>query len=99
MRHVRWSNDALDDLESQVVHIARDNPAAARPVAKRIRETGTALRDFATGHPGRVAGTYEKSVTPLPYIIVYGLSDDRKILTIFRVIRTARDGPPGDWPE
>ena len=30
---------------------------------------------FATGHPGRVNGTYEKSVARLPYIIVYALSE------------------------
>ena len=99
MKDVRWSDDALADLERQVVHIAKDNLAAARRVAKRIRETGDALGEFATGHPGRVGGTYEKSVTRLPYIIAYALSNDDSVLTILRVIHTARNWLPDEWPE
>ena len=99
MRHVQWSNDALDDLEEQAVHIAKDNPAAARRVAKRIRETGDALAEFATGHPGWVSGTYEKSVNRLPYIVAYALNDDDMVLTILHVIHTSRNWLPEDWPE
>lgn len=99
MKHVQWSDDALDDLERQVVHIAKDNPAAARRVAQRIRETGDALGEFVTGHQGRVAGTYEKSVNRLPYIIAYALSDDDTVLTILRVIHTSRNWLPDEWPE
>ncbi len=98
MRHVQWSDGALDDLEKQLVHIARDNLEAARRVANRIRETGDTLGAFATGHPGRVSGTYEKSVTGLPYIIAYALSEDDTVLTILHVIHTARHWPGGDWP-
>lgn len=99
MRHVQWSDDALDDLEEQVVHIAKDNPTAARRVAKRIRETGDALGEFATGHPGRVSGTYEKSVGQFPYIVAYALNDDDSVLTILRVIHTSRNWLSDDWPE
>ena len=91
MKQVQWSDDALADLEQQIVHIARDNPEAARRVAQRMRETGDALSAFATGHPGRVAGTYEKSIAPLPYIIAYALSEGDRVVTILRVIHTARD--------
>lgn len=99
MKRVQWSNDALAELETQVVHIARDNPAAARRVATRLRETGDALAAFATGHPGRVSGTYEKSVHKLPYIIAYALSDDDTVLTILHVIHTSRNWRLDDWPE
>ena len=61
MRQVQWSMDALIYLREQATHIAKDNPAAARRVARRIRDTGNALADFATGHPGRASGTYDKS--------------------------------------
>ena len=61
---------------------------AARRVAQWIRDTGNALADFATGHPGRASGTCEKSVSRLPYIIAYALSDDDTALTIPRVIHT-----------
>ncbi len=99
MRHVQWSDDALDDLEEQAVHIAKDDAAAARRVAKRIRETGDALGEFATGHPGRVSGTYEKSVSRLPYIVAYALNEDDTVLTVLRVIHTSRNWLPDDWPE
>lgn len=99
MRRVQWSDDALDALEEQAVHIAKDNPAAARLVAKRIRETGDALGEFATGHPGRVSGTYEKSVNGLPYIVAYALNDDESVLTILRVIHMSRNWLSEEWPE
>jgi plasmid stabilization system protein ParE len=40
-----------------------------------------------------VAGTYEKSVAGLPYIVVYEIapSDGGEIIAILRVIHTARD--------
>ena len=99
MRQVQWSDSALVELENQIVHIAMDNPAAARRVAARIREAGNNLADFATGRAGRVNGTYEKSVTGLPYIIAYALSDDDTVLTILHVIHASRNWRPDEWPE
>lgn len=97
MRQVQWSEDALADMQAQVIHIARDNPVAARRIAIRIRETGDALADFATGHPGRVGGTYEKSIRRLPYILAYVLSDD--VLSIVRVMHASRDWTTDEWPK
>ena len=100
-RAVTWSRAALDDLKAQVSYIARDNPAAARRVAANIRATGDGLSDFATGHPGRVAGTYEKSVGGLPYIIAYAI--DVRVggerIVVLHVIHTARDWGEGEWVE
>jgi len=97
-RRVQWSNDALDDLLKHIAHIATDNTDAAERVAIRIREAGTALGDFATGHPGRVSGTYEKAVARLPYIIAYALTNDESAVSILRVIHTARDWQAEEWP-
>ena len=99
MRHILWSNEARDDYFSILRHIAGDNPDAAERVARAIEKTGNTLSDFATGHPGRVAGSYEKSVPRLPYIIAYALSEDGAVLTILRVVHTSRDWPSGEWPE
>ena len=97
-RTVTWSRAALDDLKAQVSYIARDNPAARR-VAATIRKTGDALADFATGHPGRVAETYEKSVSGLPYIIAYAIDvrGDEEVIVVLHVIHTARDWREGEW--
>lgn len=99
-RPVAWSRAALEDMKSQVAFIARENPAAARRVGERIRATGNALEDFATGHPGRVAGTYEKSVGGLPYIIAYEieLMDGAETIMVLHVIHGARDWREGEWP-
>jgi len=98
-RRVEWAASALADLLDQIRHIAADDPDAAQRVALRIGETGAALGAFATGHQGRVPGTYEKSVVGLPYIIAYALTDDDRAISILRVIHSARDWREGDWPE
>ncbi len=99
-RPVKWSRAALDDLKAQIAYITRENPTAARQVAARIRVAGDGLADFATGHPGRVAGTNEKSVSGLPYIIAYAIdrSDSAEAIVVLHVINTARDWREGEWP-
>lgn len=94
-RPVYWSRAALDDTKHQVDYIARDNPAAAERVSERIREAGEALGKFVTGRPGRAAGTYEKSVPRLPYVIVYELRyvAGSESVVILRLIHTSRDWP------
>ena len=99
-RSVTWSRAALDDIKEQVAFIAQNNPAAARRVADRLRQAGKALGEMATGRPGRVTGTYEKSVPRLPYIIAYELRTitGRESVVIVRVIHTSRDWPAEEWP-
>lgn len=99
-RSVTWSREALDDIKVQFKHIAKDNPAAAKRVADRIRDAGKALGDMATGRPGRVSGTYEKSVARLPYVIAYELRDvaGRESVVIVHVIHTSRDWQAEEWP-
>ena len=100
-RSVIWSRDALDDLKVQVAYIAAENPVAAQHIADVISDTAAALSEIPTGRPGRVTDTYEKSVTRLPYIIVYAItgSADGESIAILRVIHTARDWSTGQWPE
>ena len=99
-RPVTWSREALDDIKKQAAHIAKSNPAAARRVADRIRDTGQTLGDMAIGRPGRVTGTYEKSLTRLPYIIAYELRPiaGRESVVIVRVIHTSQNWPTEEWP-
>lgn len=100
-RPVRWSRAALDDLKQQIRHIARDDPAAARSVAGRIDAAATLLGERAVGRPGRVGGTYEKSVNGLPYVIAYcmDMAEGRETLFILRVIHTARQWRREEWPD
>ncbi|OWV84818.1 plasmid stabilization protein [Rhizobium sp. R635] len=95
MRPVLWSKEAHRDNLEILRYIAKDNPDAAERVVGAIEDAGNKLGEFATGRPGRVTGTYEKSLTRLPYIISYELRPiaGRESVVILRVIHTARDWP------
>ncbi|MEI1250542.1 type II toxin-antitoxin system RelE/ParE family toxin [Rhizobium aouanii] len=95
MRPVLWSKEAHQDNLEILRYIAKDNPDAAERVVDAIEDSGKKLGDFATGRPGRITGTYEKSLTRLPYIISYELRSiaGRESVVILRVIHTARDWP------
>ena len=100
-RPVRWSNDALADLAAQVAYLATDNPSAAHRVADALDKTALALGDMPIGRPGRVTGTYEKSVTGLPYVVAYAITQTggAEEIAIVRVIHTSRDWSAEEWPE
>jgi toxin ParE1/3/4 len=99
MRRIIWSAAARADYLAVLRHIAEDDPDAAQRVAQAIRRTGEQLGVFATGHPGRVAGTYEKSVRGVPFIIAYALADADQSVSVLRVIHTSRDWQENSWPE
>jgi plasmid stabilization system protein ParE len=94
VRHVVWSQDALDDANELVAYIATDNPAAADKVLDHIELTARRLGRQAIGRRGRVEGTYEKSVIGLPYVIAYAIRsrpNGAEQIVILRLIHTARD--------
>lgn len=101
-RPVFWSRDALDDIKRTTTRIARDDPPAARKVAAALRSAANKLGERATGRKGRMSGTYEKSITGLPYIIAYALPPVRgcnEAVVILHVIHTARNWTPDAWPD
>ena len=101
MKAVVWSEAARQDYLEIVRYIANDDPVAAERVVDAIEKAGNDLGAVPTGRPGRVSGTYEKSVSRLPYIIAYSITAKagRDVITILRVIHTSRDWPEDDWPE
>jgi toxin ParE1/3/4 len=73
---VRWSPEAADDLARIVEHIRRDSATVARRVAGDIYDRAGALCVFPQrGKKGRVEGTRELPLTPLPFIVVYRVLD------------------------
>ena len=102
MKRVVWSQHALAEFDALVVYIARDNPTAALSVADRIEEAVDRLSLIPTGRRGRVAGTYEKVVSGLPYIIAYALERSaagEDVLAVLRIVHGARYWPEGGWPD
>jgi toxin ParE1/3/4 len=90
---VRWSPLAAEDLECICERIERDNPDAARRVAKTIYEGCAGLKDFS--HRGRaslrMAGRRELVFPSLPYIAVYRVTEHA--VEISRIFHGAQNWP------
>ncbi len=101
IRPVRWSTEALNDLADQLAYIAAEDLRSARRVAAAINRVALDLGNIPTGRPGRAVGTYEKSVTGLPYIVAYVLTkhDRVDVVAIARVIHTSRNWTAEEWPQ
>jgi toxin ParE1/3/4 len=83
---------AARDLAEIVAYISKDNPAAARAVAARLRrafELITARPEI--GRPSQFPDTREWSVPGLPYLIPYRVRANR--IEILRVWHTSRERP------
>jgi toxin ParE1/3/4 len=90
---VRWSMPAAEDLERICEWIERDNPEAARRVARTIYDQCASLKDFPNiGRPSRrMDGRRELTFAPLPYIVVYHVKPDA--VEISRIFHGAQDWP------
>ena len=73
-------------------YIANQSPGAARSVRDRIKKRVKILREQPnSGRPGRVEGTRELVLAPLPYIIPYRVKSNR--VELLRVLHTSRLWP------
>jgi toxin ParE1/3/4 len=73
---IRWTTEAADQLEGIVKHILKDNPEAARKVARAVLDRIENLEHFPRlGRPGEEVGGTRELHSP-PYVIVYRLKDD-----------------------
>jgi toxin ParE1/3/4 len=90
--NLRWTEEATTDLEQISHYIAEDNPEAAlktmRVIFSRIEELTTFPR---RGRKGRVDGTLELVLSPLPYIAVYRVKSERDAVEILHVYHGAQD--------
>jgi plasmid stabilization system protein ParE len=69
--------NAAVDLERISDYIAEDNPEAARRVALHIVRIVGGLDMFPNrGRPGRVNGTRESVLAPLPFLAIYEVDDE-----------------------
>lgn len=100
-RRVIWSNDALDELGDVLEFRAQDDLTFALGIIDKIEAAGNQLGAHATGRPGRMAHTFEKSLPKLRYIIAYSVDDDQAdgVITILHVIHSARQWKKGAWPK
>jgi addiction module RelE/StbE family toxin len=92
---LRWSPAAVEDLSRIIEYIRQENAPAAQRIAKTIYESAGSLKSFPNkGRNGRVEGTREIPLPPLPFVIVYRIRRD--IVEIVNVIHGAQKWPPKD---
>ncbi|MGG5812372.1 type II toxin-antitoxin system RelE/ParE family toxin [Falsiroseomonas sp. CW058] len=92
---VRYTRQALADLDHAREYIALDNPQAAQAMATRIREAIDALRQFPErGRPGRVGGTRELVVPRTPFLVPYRVVG--REIHVLAVLHGKRAWPPGE---
>lgn len=88
---LRYSAESLAEIRAIGRFIARDNPAAAQSVLRRIRAAARRLqRNPYIGHKGAARGTLEWVVRGLPYIIVYEVHEDARVLGVISIVHGAR---------
>lgn len=81
MLPVRWSAQALDELDGIVRYIAQFNPLAAEALHGRIESVVLPFAEHSYLYrPGRVAGTRELVAHP-NYIMVYRVLADQVEIT------------------
>lgn len=87
---IRWTAPAAQDLYRITRYIRRDNPEAARDVAKTLYDGCESLtRSPNRGRNGTEPGTRELVFSPLPYIAVYRVRES--VIEIMRIWHGAQD--------
>ena len=90
---IRWSPAAAQDLLRIVEYIAQENPSAAKRIAEAIYGGAGSLRSYPLrGRLGRVEGTRELPLSPLPFVVVYRVTHDA--VEIANVVHGAQRWPP-----
>jgi toxin ParE1/3/4 len=89
---IEWSPEAAADFTGIVAYIHEQNPSAAMRVALILFESTASLQSFPNrARPGRVDGTRELVLTPLPFIVIYRVKKD--VVEIARVLHGAQRWP------
>ena len=69
---IEWSPEAATDFAGIVAYIHEQNPSAADRIAHTMYDSAASLKTFPNrGRPGRVVGTRELVLAPLPFIVIY----------------------------
>jgi toxin ParE1/3/4 len=89
---LRWTVPAAQDLYIITRHIQRDNPTAAREIARTLYDGCEGLERFPhRGRRGRIEGTRELVFPGLPHIVVYRIKD--QTIELARIYHGAQNRP------
>ncbi len=83
---------AVADIDGLAAWVAKESPQGARSMVEKILQTIERLGLFPEmGHKGRDAGTYERSVSDTPYIVVYEVRKKPSAVLVIALVHGARD--------
>ena len=89
---VIWTPEAEQDRDDIWLHIAADNPRAARRMDELFSDAAARLAEHPNlGRPGKIPGTREL-IPHENYRLVYEI--DGEIVWILTLVHTARQWPP-----
>lgn len=89
---IRWTPAAADDLEGIANYLFEKTPENAARLIREIYSAPSSLVRFPdSGRVGKKAGTRERVVSGLPYIIVYQVKAET--LDILRILHSSQDWP------
>jgi toxin ParE1/3/4 len=89
---LRWTAEAVSDLESIADYLRDHAPERAPGLIRRVYDAPATLLTFPNrGRPGKKEGTRELVLAPLPYIIVYKVYRD--VIFVVRILHGAQQWP------
>lgn len=89
---LRWTEDAATDLERIADYLFIHVPDRAAGIVRMLHDAPASLLMFPNrGRPGRVEGTREFVLAPLPYLVVYTVRDD--VIFVVRRLHGAQQWP------
>jgi toxin ParE1/3/4 len=92
LNRIRWASAAADDLQAISEYLRTHYPSLSQSTIRKLYDAARSLRRFPNrGRNGRISGTRELVLAPLPYIIVYTVEPN--IVHIVRVIHGAEEYP------
>ena len=88
---LRFSSQALNDLDGIYDFVWRERPMAAARILERVRASSEQLRFHPhIGRKGSVDGTRELVVRGLPYIIVYLIDEAAGSVVLLAIVHGTR---------
>jgi len=81
---------AVGDLEEIASYLHLHHPSFAADTIQRLYAAAQPLRRFPSlGRIGKLSGTRELVLAPLPYLLIYSVREDA--IDILRFLHTSRD--------
>jgi plasmid stabilization system protein ParE len=95
MTVIRWTSEAVEDLEHILAFVAKQNPQGAATIATRIEEALLAIKAWPRAcRYDATSGTHEWVIRGLPLLLIYeliALPDNSTQADIIAVFHTSRD--------